>query len=71
MDGGWDDDWVEVPVLEVEAETGKALRVVLEESGEVVWLPKSQIADAESYSKGDTNLTVRVTRWLAGQKGFI
>ena len=34
------------------------------------WLPKSQIADADSYQDGDENCTLSITPWVAKQKGL-
>lgn len=63
-------DWVELDVLSVEGETEKAFYVVAE-GGEEFWLPKSQIDDAEGYAKGDENVSMRITRWIAGEKGLV
>lgn len=37
---------------------------------EEVWIPLSQIADAEDYEAGDVDITVTVTRRIANQKGL-
>ena len=38
--------------------------------GEEVWLPRSQIADADDYTAGDTDLEISITQWLAKEKGL-
>ena len=63
-------NWVHLDVDEIVAETEKAFRVRLED-GEEVWLPFSQIADAENYSEGDTDCTISVSEWLAKEKGLL
>lgn len=62
-------NYVHLEVSEIKRETDKAFLVVLEDGAEH-WLPKSQIADADDYSEGDTNCTVSITEWLAGEKGI-
>jgi hypothetical protein len=62
-------DWVHLDVDEIKAETAKAFLLRLE-SGEEVWIPKSQISDADDYEKGDTNAVVSVTEWIAKQNGL-
>jgi hypothetical protein len=64
-----DSNWVHLDVELIVRETDKALLLRLED-GEEVWIPLGQIADADSYSAGDTNCTVSVTRWIAEQKGL-
>lgn len=48
--------------------TGAAILVEYED--EEVWLPKSQVADPETYSAGDDDVTVSITEWVAKQKGL-
>lgn len=48
--------------------TGAA--ILVEYDGEDYWLPKSQIADPETYEVGDCGVTVSVTEWIANQKGI-
>lgn len=50
------------------AVTEKALLCRID--GEDVWLPKSQVADAEDYDKGDLNVELAVTEFIARQKGL-
>lgn len=52
----------------VRRETDNALLVVYD--GESLWLPKSQVADAENYAAGDEDVTISMTEWIARQKGI-
>ena len=61
--------WVHLDVSEITRETDAAFLVVLED-GEEVWMPKSQIADADDYSQGDQDCTISITAWLANEKGL-
>lgn len=61
--------WVHLDVEEIVRETDKALLLRLDD-GEEVWIPLTQIADADDYHEGDTNCTVSVTEWIAEQKGL-
>lgn len=63
-------NWVHLDVIVISRETEKAFLVVLD-SGEEVWLPKSQIADAEDYQPGDADLTLSVTEYIAREKGLL
>jgi len=56
--------WVHLDVLLIVRETDKALLLRLE-SGEEVWVPKSQVSDPGDYAEGDENCTVSVTEWFA------
>ena len=38
--------------------------------GEKHWLPKSQVADPDTYDAGDEEVTVSISDWLARQKGI-
>lgn len=62
-------NYVHIDVELIQAETDKAFLFLLED-GELVWCPKNQVADYETYSKGDTNITVSITEWIARQKGL-
>jgi hypothetical protein len=61
--------YVYLDVAKIHAMTEKAMRVELED-GELLWLPLSQCADADSFEVGDENLTVGITEWLAKEKGI-
>lgn len=62
-------NWVHLDVEEIVQETEAAFLLRLD-GGEEIWLPKSQIDDAEAYTVGDEDLTVSVTEWIAKQKGL-
>jgi len=38
--------------------------------GEEMWIPKSQITDPEIYERGDEDVTVSMTQWIADKKGI-
>lgn len=61
--------WVHVDVEKIIRETGAAFRARLSD-GREVWLPFSQIADADAYAEGDENVTLSITEWIAEQKGI-
>jgi hypothetical protein len=60
--------WVHVSVDEIVRETERALLVLID--SEEVWLPKSAVADGESYVPGDRNVTLSIRDWLAREKGL-
>ena len=64
--------WVHLDVTEILSETDKAFLVVLEgkEDTDAIWLPKSQISEAEKYRALDCNVTLSVTEWIAREKGL-
>lgn len=65
------DDVVEVEV-EVLVETEKALHVFVVDTGDEVWIPKSQIHDdSDVYSRDTSPGTITITRWIAEQKGIV
>lgn len=45
-----------------------AIEVVYE--GEKIWFPKSQMQDFDRLEKGDENVTVCITTWIAAKKGI-
>lgn len=61
-------NYVHLDVEEIVRDTDKAFLVRIE-AGEV-WIPKSQIADADDYEAGDTDLTLSVTKWFADKEGL-
>ena len=64
--------YVTIKVTKITAETPKAFLVELEDPGEgdeEIWLPKTQIANAEDYEEGDIDLDLSITQWIADQKG--
>ena len=60
--------YVHVSVDEIRRITEKAFLVIIDE--EEVWLPISQIADADNYEEGDKDLTLSITNWIANEKGL-
>ena len=61
-------NWIHLDVEEIKAETDAAFLIVLDD-GEY-WIPKSQISDPEDYEKGDTDVSMSITEWIAEQKGI-
>ncbi len=61
--------WVHIDVDEIRRETEKAFLIVIED--EEYWLPKSQIADADNYNQGDTDCTMSITEFIAGEKDLM
>lgn len=59
---------VHLDVEEIVAETDLALLCRID--GEDYWIPKSQVADADDYSQGDSDLTLSVTQWFADKEGL-
>lgn len=60
-------EWVHLDVAVIRKETEKAFNVQLED-GRIMWLPKSQISDADDYEAGDRDCTISVTAWIWEQK---
>jgi hypothetical protein len=44
--------------------------LLVEWEGERFWLPRSQVADPDTFEPGDEGVTVSVTEWIAKQKGI-
>lgn len=64
-------DWVHLDVKKIVTETDKAFLLQLEDPDlDDLWVPKSQVADAEDYGAGDRDCTVSVTDWWARQNGL-
>lgn len=63
-------NYVHLDVEVIVRETEKAFLLRLE-SGEEVWVPISQVADADDYSEGDTDCTVSVSEWFARKEGLL
>lgn len=62
-------NWQHFDFEEIVAETDKALLIRFED-GREEWMPLSQIADPDSYKKGDRNGTISLTDWIVHQKGL-
>ena len=60
----------DVEVEEVLKETPMALLVKLE-SGEDIWIPKSQISDDSEVWKADQIGKLVIPEWLAKEKGLL
>lgn len=43
---------------------------LIEYEGEEHWIPRSQVADPDTYESGDEGVTISVTEWIAKQKGI-
>lgn len=60
-------NYVHLEDCDVLKATDAAIQVQWE--GEKIWLPKSQVADPETFEAGDKGVTVSCTEWIAEQKG--
>lgn len=60
--------YTHVEVEKIVSETGNAFLLLID--GFEHWIPKSQIAGPETYERGDENVTVSMTDWIAKQKGI-
>lgn len=58
---------VHLDVQVIRQETAKAFQVILE-GGQIWWLPKSQVSDAEDYKAGDRDCTLSIPEWLYEKK---
>lgn len=65
-----ENSFVYVNVAEIKAETEKAFLMKLKHHNKPIWLPKSQVSDAEDYNVGDTDLGISITAWIAEQHGI-
>lgn len=64
------DDKVELDVVEVKKDSGKALLCVFD-TGDEEWIPKSQIDDdSEVWEEGQEG-TLVIPLWLAEEKGLV
>ena len=62
-----DTELVDVEVSVISRETGKAFKVIMVD-GRIWWLPKSQISGPEDFKEGLRNQTMRISKWIYGQK---
>lgn len=60
--------WVYIDVDEIVAESANAFLCRI--GDEKLWLPKSQVSDAEDYQAGDEGVTLAVTEFIARAKGL-
>lgn len=61
--------WVHFDVAQILRETEKAFFICLDDDREL-WVPKSQIADAEFYKEGDEDCTMSITDWFCEKEGI-
>lgn len=61
--------WIRLHINLVKKETGKAFLVLLD-SGDEVWLPKSHIREPDELAEGDTFTSCAISEWLANEKGL-
>lgn len=63
-------NYVHLEGCDIVAVTDKA--VLIEYEDEQHWIPISQLADGEdhSFERGDEDVTVSVSAWIAKQKGI-
>ena len=60
------DEWTEIEVDKVAAETDQAILVVID--GEDHWLPQSQLDEWPDVGESGT---IMIKTWLAEERGFI
>lgn len=66
-------NYVHLEGCNIHAVTDAAILVEFDLSDDaavVEWFPKSQVADADDFEKGDRDVTVSITEWIAKQKGI-
>ncbi len=63
--------YVHLEDVEVIRVTEKAILLRHADWDEDVWVPLSQVADADDYEAGDVGCTVSVTEWAAREKGIM
>lgn len=61
-------NYVHLEGCNVVAVTDKAMLIEYDQSE--YWLPLSQVADPDNYEKGDEDVTISITEWIAEQKGI-
>lgn len=60
--------WVHIVVEEILRETDKAFLCLIDCTE--VWIPKSQIADANNYEEGEMDCEMSITEFIAKEKGI-
>lgn len=60
--------YIHLDVERIARETDMALLLVID--GDELWVPKSVIADADTYGEGDEDVTVSVQMWFAEKEGL-
>ncbi len=61
--------WVHITAEVIVRITEKAMLIRIDEDSEV-WLPLSQIADSDGYEKGDEDIDIAITEFIAREKGL-
>ena len=64
-----DDDWVELEDCYVSHTTDAALQI--HHDGDVFWVPKSVVRDADEINKYDNHCLILVKEWFARKNGLI
>lgn len=54
--------YVDVEVELIKHETDDAFLLVIDD--DEYWIPKSQVRDADNYSKGEEEVTMSLTEWI-------
>lgn len=60
--------WIEIEIDEVIRESDKAF--LLRIDGEEHWIPKSQIQSPEDIRIGECEFEIKISEWIADQKGL-
>lgn len=68
----WNDSGSAILEIDVEylSETDNAI-LVLDETNEEVWVPRSQITDLPENLRRREKFTLSVSGWFAGKKGWV
>jgi hypothetical protein len=61
--------WAYLDVVEIEAETDKALCLRLK-NGRSYWVPLSMFADPDDYKKGDKDCEIAILEWFVKKEGI-
>lgn len=61
-------NYVHITVDKIHLATNKAIQVEID--GELIWLPKTQIADIDDCQVGDEGVEISITKWIAREKGI-
>lgn len=61
-------NYVHIEVDEIIRETDKAFLFLI--GDDEIWIPKSQVSDADDYEMGDKNCSISVTEFIANEKGL-
>lgn len=64
-----EDEWIELEDCYIGHTTDMALQI--HHDGEVFWIPKSVIQDADQFSRWDNGCLILVKEWFARKEGLI